>query len=76
MQVLTTALLYFTSAKIKVKSLKFQRIDKVMHISEMSNLDMRSYMYNFPMNTYHTQSKHMSAIFIHEMKPAHTTELS
>lgn len=47
-----------------------------MHISEMSNLDMRSYMYNFPMNTHHTQSKHMSAIFIHEMKPAHTTELS
>lgn len=32
-------------------------------------------MYNFPADKGHTQSKHMSAIFIYDMTPAHSTEL-
>lgn len=37
--------------------------------------DIRSYMYNFPADKSHTQSKHMSAIFIYDVTPVHSTEL-
>lgn len=38
--------------------------------------DINSYVYNFPKDAKHAQCKHALAVFIHDVTPAHTTELS
>lgn len=38
--------------------------------------DLNSCVYNFPKDAKHAQSKHALAVFIHDVTPARTTELS